>query len=768
VTGDLDELQLVSPQVKVMTTVKGVTETVVYDEEAVRARYGLSPDRLRDFKALKGDPSDNIPGVSGIGEKTAARLIQEFGSLENLFQNLDKVKEPRVRAALEAEREKAELSARLATIITDVPLDIDLEKCRFGKPDYLRLREIFRRLEFRSLLRKLPAEAPQQTLFERAVPETSQAVAVSIVSGRKKLDALLRQVRRAGRMSFRINGTSGRGVDAEPGGITVSAADSPHYVSFEDGLTLVDFREVLESPDIEKYGHNLKFEYEVAGRLGIELRGKAFDTLLAGYLLNPTRGTHSLDEVALDYLQIELPSQDRKTGQVSGPNGESTPEQLFAAQVDAIRMLVPILGAKLAEDELTPLMEEIEMPLVPILAEMELTGVRVDTDWLEQLSDILGERILELEQSIYQLAGTEFNIGSPRQLQTILFDKLGLAAARKTKTGYSTDAETLAGLAAEHEIVAKILEYRELTKLKSTYADSLPKLMNPRTGRIHTSLNQAVTATGRLSSSDPNLQNIPIKTEIGRQIRRAFIATPGNVLVSADYSQIELRILAHVSKDPELIRAFRADEDIHTRTATRLFEVTPDQVTPEMRRQAKTVNFAVIYGMSDYGLSRSLGIPTQVAGQYIQEYFQEYPGVKMYAAETLARGRSLGYVESLFGRRRYLPELHSPNRQYREFAERAAINMPIQGTAADIVKLAMIQVHSRLLDRGLRAKLILQVHDELVFEVAEAQVSETVPLIRKSMEEAFTLDVPLKVEVKVGKDWCTASPVIEEVESVEV
>ncbi|HUV05279.1 MAG TPA: DNA polymerase I [Armatimonadota bacterium] len=754
VTGDLDALQLVDPKVRVMTTVKGVSETVVYDEDAVERRYDVRPAQLPDYKGLKGDPSDNIPGVPGIGDKTAARLIKEYGSLENLLYHAEDLKESKLQNTLVESSDKARLSKRLATIVTDVPVDIDLSNCGFRKPDYARLRDIFKRLEFRSLIKKLPEETGQRGLF--ASVEAEALTQALVIRRPAQLDALLTDVRGSGSVAIRIHGTSLRGVDAEPLGMAVSVpSGKAYYMAFgeDTGIRLEDLRPILESEAVEKYGYNLKYEYELAKSSGIEIRGPAFDVLLAAYLLNASRSAQELADIASDYALIEIPARDATA------QGKVALEEVLAAEVDAIGRLVPILGARLAEDGLGRLMADIEMPLVRVLAEIELAGVALDTDWLQHLSVLFEERIRAVEREIHRHAGTEFNIGSPKQLQTILFDKLGLPAEKKTKTGYSTDAETLAALAPAHEIVTKILEYRELTKLKSTYVNALPKLISPRTGRVHTSLNQAVTATGRLSSSEPNLQNIPIKTEIGREIRKAFVASPGNLLVAADYSQIELRILAHVSGDPELLRAFRDEEDIHTRTAMKLFSVSTGEVTPEMRRQAKTVNFAVIYGMSDYGLSRELNIPTAVAKRYIESYFQEYPGVKLYAAETLSRARLAGYVESLLGRRRYIPELNSPNRNYREFAERAAVNMPIQGTAADIVKIAMIRVHERLKHAGLRAELVLQVHDELVFDVPESEVNRAVQIVRQAMEGAFDLKAPLKVDVKAGKDWCTALPV---------
>jgi len=760
VTGDLDTLQLVDDHVKVLTTIKGVTETVIYDEQAVVARYGLKPSQMIDYKALKGDPSDNIPGVPGIGDKSAVKLMQEYGSLDNIMAHLDEISDSRAQKAIKAAPEMAEQSRHLATIVTDVPVEIDLEECEYRKPDYDRLRDLFKRLEFKSLLKRLPVESeiPAQGDLFGTVEEPSRFTSITDRAG---LDALLDRIRDVGSFVIRVNGTPGHPVDAQPIGVAISTGvGESYYIDLvQSGLSPADLRPVLESESVCKYGHNLKYEEEILGRLGISFAGPKFDVMLASYLLNAGRGSHRLEDVALDHLSLELPTPDARTGKIVTPGGEWTVQQLFTAQADVVQRAAPLLANRLREDEQDSLMCEIEMPLMPILADMELTGVAVDGEWLNALSEHLDARIKDLENDIYRLAGMEFNIGSSKQLQTVLFDKLGLQASKKTKTGYSTDADTLAFLAPIHEIVARILEYRELTKLKSTYADSLPKLVNPRTGRIHTSLNQAVTTTGRLSSSEPNLQNIPIKTETGREIRKAFVASPGNMLVSADYSQIELRILAHVSRDPKLLEAYREHEDIHTRTATGVFGVSEEGVTADMRRQAKTVNFAVIYGISEYGLSRQLSIPPGIAKQYIENYFQQYPGVKEYGNETLRRARLTGYVQSLLGRRRYLPELTSPNRNYREFAERAAVNMPIQGTAADIMKLAMIAVYRRLVEEGFKGKMVLQVHDELVFDVPESEVDRLIPVVRDAMECAFEMSVPLEVEVKVGRDWCTALPV---------
>ncbi|HET6454066.1 MAG TPA: DNA polymerase I [Armatimonadota bacterium] len=772
VTGDLDELQLIGDKVKVMKTVKGVTETVTFDEKGVTEHYGLRPEQFPDYKALTGDPSDNIPGVPGIGPKTAVKLLEEYGTIENLLEHASEVQPARFQAILEANKAQAILSKRLATIVCDVPVDVDFEQCRFKGPDLPSVREMFRELGFVSLLKRLPEPQVQPSLFggPEEKKETLPVPSVNIIGSKSELADLTKKAQGSKFISLRAHGTSTHGVDAEPIGMAVSlGAGEAYYVAFgvTTGIRFEDLKPILAS-DSAKYAHNIKYEIELAQRHGLELKGPMFDVLIAAYVANATRGTHTLESIALDYLNIELPTAD-KNGSVSGPRGESTIEAMFASEADAISRLAPILAKKLDEDGLGSLMADVELPLIPILADMELTGVALDTAWLNELAKTLEERISRLEKEIHGLAGMDFNIGSTRQLQFVLFEKLGLQAGKKTKTGYSTDAETLAQLAPAHEIVAKILEYRELSKLKSTYADSLPKLINPRTGRIHTSLNQAVTATGRLSSSDPNLQNIPIKSEIGREIRRAFVPSAGNVLISADYSQIELRILAHVSHDAELERAFRQDEDIHVKTATRIFGVPSEEVTPDMRRQAKTVNFAVIYGMSDYGLSKALGIPTGVAKAYIESYFQEYPGVKRYTADILGKARELGYVESLLERRRYTPEVHSPNRTFREFAERAAVNMPIQGTAADIVKLAMIGIHDRLKAGGFSTKLVLQVHDELVFDAPESETGAIIPIIISAMENAYKLDVPLKVDVKVGGDWSTAMPfAVEDREEISV
>ncbi len=775
VTGDLDALQLVNDCVKVMTTVKGVTDTVIYDEDAVVARFGIKPSQMADFKALKGDASDNIPGVKGVGDKTAAKLIQQFDTVEAIYDNLDQVADEKLRKKLVDSKDDAILSKRLATIITDVPVMKTIEELRYQGIDSDRLRSLFKELEFRTLLRRLPEPEAADEVKEEVVPLVELGTC-STVETDSEVKALVKKLREAGRFALRVHTTLGKPSESELLGIAFSTG--PHETTYvrlgsstkpeatgalfsydeEEGYSsdIQIFKDVLEDESIKKVGHDLKGDFAALKLLGIVMRGLEFDTMVGAYVLNSARSSYSIGDVAFEQLGVELPQINPKA---KNKDLEPAIDFTTCAETEAAWHLVPVLRAKIERDGLLGLVEQVEMPLVPVLAEVELRGVAVDTKYLGGLSIHLNDRIRELEHEIYELAGHEFNIGSPKQLQTVLFEERQIPSGKKTKTGYSTDAETLETLALIHPIVAHILEWRELSKLKSTYADALPKLINPRTGRIHTSLNQAVTTTGRLSSSEPNLQNIPIRTEIGREIRKAFIATNDNVLISADYSQIELRIFAHVTDDPELVRAFENDEDIHTATATTLFGVTESEVTSDMRRRAKTVNFAVIYGMSDFGLAKELGISPREAHEYIDRYFGKFPGVRRYAEETVAYARENGFVTTILGRRRYVPEITSGNRNFRQFAERAAVNMPIQGTAADIMKIAMIRVDEAIHRAGLKTEMVLQVHDELVFEAPPEEVARVVPMVKELMENAHPLAVKLISDVKIGKNWAEMQPV---------
>lgn len=759
VTGDLDALQLVDNDVRVMITRRGTTDTMVYDREAVRARFQLDPEQLPDFKALKGDPSDNIPGVPGIGDKTASRLIGEHGTLERLLEAAPDLPAGKARDALLAEGPKALQYKALCTIVTDVPVETPLDSWRYEGPEPDAAEELFQQLEFRTLARKLPA-------LRRGAKAVPRPEAVPEVPCRENPDAaevagFAERARAAGRLALRTQpaqvskraslpaasavstGTESLcfGPDAPvPGDDSLlAAAEAPHSASVPDVI-----RALLESDGVATAAHDLKAEMHRLGAKGLAIGRPAFDSLLAAYVLNPGRSSYRLEDLAAEYVGLAIPEA-------------APPRARVGQEAAAVARLWEPMEERLAAEELERVYRELELPLVPILREMEAAGVLVDPERLGELGERLGERVEALQAEIFGLAGHEFNIGSPKQLQVVLFEELGLQSGKRTRTGLaSTSVDVLEELAGEHEIIRKILEFREVAKLKSTYADALQTLRDPRSGRVHTTLNQTVAATGRLSSSEPNLQNIPIRSEIGREIRSAFVAPAGWQLVSADYSQIELRILAHVTRDPEMVRAFQEEEDVHTTTAARVFNVPAAEVTPELRRRGKTLNFAVIYGMSDFGLSRSLQIPVAQAHDLIEAYFQRFPGVRRYTEETIRQARRDGFVKTLppYGRKRFFPGLHAGNRSERQNAERAAVNAPIQGTAADIIKAAMIAVHRELRARRLRSRMLLQVHDELLFEALPEEQSELVELVRREMAAAGQhLSVPLRVDVKAGCNW---------------
>jgi DNA polymerase-1 len=717
VTGDKDMLQLVGPKVRVLATnVRG--EPVWFDEAAVTAKWGVGPEHIPDLLALMGDSIDNIPGVPGVGEKTAVKLISQFGSVERLYENLTLVT-GKAREILAANRKQALLSRELATVSTRVPIEQDLEAFRRQEPDWEQLRALWTELEFHSLLRQLPAAAPAQ-VTGAPMPVLDDAGAL-----RQWLEAIPADAPVA------VDWV-GEGTSPDPS-MTALGLYHPAVESalLPLGASLPDFggRRLI--------GHDLKHlvEWWMArggGTPAIE------DTALGAYLLNPARTNYKLDEVCAELLG-------------EGP-GLAPP----GSRGRFIWQVWEMLPRALKEVGLHALYEDLERPLVPVLAAMERHGIRVDPGRLADFSKELDLALDRLTREIYALAGEEFNIGSPKQMARILFEKLKLPPIKKTKTGYSTDADVLEQLALGHDLPAKIIEHRTLSKLKSTYADSLPLLINPATGRIHTSFNQLVAATGRLSSSNPNVQNIPIRTELGRRIRAAFVPDPGYRFLAADYSQIELRILAHVSGEESLIAAFRAGEDIHRRTAAEVFGIELAQVTQEQRDVAKTTNFSVIYGVTAFGLSRGLSITPKEAQEYLTRFFERHPRVKAYLERTVAEGRERGFVQTLLGRRRYIPELKSGNPNLRGFAERMATNAPIQGTAADLTKIAMVRMARALAESGLRSRMLLQVHDELLFEAPEDEVPRLEALAREVMESAMTLDVPLKVDIKTGADWAQA------------
>jgi DNA polymerase-1 len=787
---DSDIAQLVRPGVRLMLYRPYQRDFVVYSSpEDVQRRYGVLPQQIPDLKALKGDATDNIPGVPGVGEKTAVRLVQEFGSIEALYENLERVEPPRLREVLRQYEAQVRRSKELATIATDVPVTLDLQAADF-RAHYRRQRvlDLFRELEFKSLVPRLPPddgheeERPlQMPLAGRPAPAEPGSERYRIVDDEDSLSELARRLENAGSFAFDTETTGLEAMRARLVGLSFAVAPGEAYYvpvghigdarQLPLEMVLARLAPVLESERVEKTAHNAKYDMVMLAQHGIWVRGLRFDTMIAAFLAGeggggtyrPGEGTLGLKWLASRLLGVEMTDITQLIGK-RGRDQLSMAEvpidaagRYACADADMTLRLRPRLEEMLRERAQERLFREVEMPVVPVLARMELNGMAVDVGVLKEMSGVLAEEVRRVEEEIYRVVGHRFNIGSPQQLSRVLFEELRLPKTRRLKTGsYSTDAQSLEELRGTHPVIDLIFEYRELTKLKGTYVDALPGLVNPRTGRIHSDFNQTGAATGRISSSNPNLQNIPVRSELGRQIRRAFVARdvgPDPYLLSADYSQIELRILAHYTGDPALVEAFRRDEDIHAVTAAQVFGVPLDRVTPEMRRRAKVFNFGVLYGLTPYGLSVRERIPQEEAAEFIRRYFEKYPGVRRYIEETVQRTRELGYAETLFGRRRYLPEINSANANVRQAAERAAINMPIQGTNADIMKIAMARVYQEMERRGLRSLMVLQVHDELIFECPYAELAEMQALVLEIMPRAAELAVPLRVDVKAGKTW---------------
>jgi DNA polymerase-1 len=767
VTGDADTMQLVSPRVKVLYPKPrgSFSNTMLYDEAAVNEKYGVKPEQIADLKGLVGDPSDNIPGVSGIGEKTAVKLIQQFGSIEQIYEHIDQVTPAKLQTILQENEAIARQSKELTTIVTRTPVELDPEDCQVSQYDRQRVTELLRELEFASLLPKLPQIEIEKAAKVEAKPPQGD---YHIVSKTADLDKLINRLSAVKSFAFDLETTSLNPMLAQLVGISFSPAwGEAHYIPVGhvgwgeiQQLPLEQVIERLKPPledaNLAKLAHNGKYDMTVLAEYGIKVKNLTFDTMLAAYLV----GEKSLGLKALAFgkLAIEMTPISDLIGsgakQISMSQVEiSRAADYSCADADMTLRLAELLEAELHQQGLWQLFSQVELPLTPVLIRMERNGVALDTDLLRQMSHRLGEQLLKLEAEIYNSVGHQFNINSPQQLSTVLFEELRLAPARKTKGGYSTGASVLEELRGVHPIIEFILDYRQLSKIKSTYIDALPSLINPKTRRVHTSFNQTRTATGRLSSSEPNLQNIPVRGELGKEVRQAFIAPLGSYLLSADYSQIDLRVLAHLSQDKSLLAAFRRDEDIHRATAAQVFGVEPSAVTPDMRRVAKTVNFGVIYGMSDYGLEQATGLSREEAAQFIAAYFEKYPGVKQYLESTKEKARKEGFVQTLLGRRRSIPEINSSNRQVREAAERMAINMPVQGTSADIIKVAMIDLDREIDKRQLKSKMLLQVHDELIFEVPETEREEMRQLASKLMSAALELSVPLKVDIKTGNNW---------------
>jgi DNA polymerase-1 len=777
-TGDLDALQLVTEHVSVYATRRGITETVVYDVPKVWERYGFPPAQVVDFKALQGDVSDNIPGVPGIGEKTAKALIQEYGPLESILAAVPSMKEGKVKRLLSEHADQAVLSKRMATIVVDVDVPFEIEKARLSDYDVERVKALFDHLEFRSLMSRLPKYRKPESASAAAdgaagqimlqLQDAAAGVDVTVVRSAAQVDDAVRRLRAA-------SGVAVRTVVEEPArrgrivGLALASLDdamSAWYVPVEHeddggsvgGDVLAPFTTLLGDAAVLKTVYDLKRDLLAWRARDVPVAGVDTDLLLCAYLVNTRARVPGLPLLAEELCGVRMDTEEALLG--SGRNARRI-AQLGVDEAAAyfgrwVAMLGPLRAAlrrQLDEFSMRTLHDDMELPLVPILAEMEVCGIAVDTAQLQVLSRELHDRIVAIESEVHDIAGHTFNIGSTQQLATVLYDDLGLAMGRRTKTGRSTDADTLESLRGEHPVVDLVLEWRQLTKLKGTYVDALPLLVEGD-GRVHTSFNQTVATTGRLSSSDPNLQNVPVRTDWGQRIRRTFVADDReHVLISADYSQIELRVLAHVTNDTDLVEAFRRGEDIHTRTAAEVCGVEPAAVTPEMRRNAKVVNFGVLYGLSDFGLARDTGMSKEDARGFITTYFEKFAAVANYLEQIRNFAREWGYVETLFGRRRYIPDIRAANQGIRRAAERMAVNMPIQGTAADIMKLAMIRTDRQLHDAGLRTRLMLQVHDELVLEAPRAEVDELAPLLRTAMGEAATLTVPLDVDVKVGENW---------------
>jgi len=787
VTGDRDLFQLVNDQIQVYLPDKNPGEFREYTAERVFKDYGYRPDQVVDYKALAGDTSDNIPGVRGIGEKSALKLLETFGSLEQLYSRLEEV-DSKWRGKLKEGRDMAQMSQKLAQIDTAAPVVFDTVACELAQPDQTGLLALLQELEFNSVLRELPeifqffkaSDQVLEGLIDSAPPLQARLEPEVLIPTTLEEVAELAQLLQTEIFAFDTETTGLDSLNTQLVGLSFALGqpalekgkawylavghaltlDNPPALPLQETLALL--KPVFENPHCKKVAHNAKFDLNVLSQYGIQVAGLSDDTMVMDYALVPD-SRHGLKDMSQTYLNLEMqPISDL----IGTGRKQITMDQVpvvdaaryAAADAVACLALQSLLEAKLNESGQMHLYREFDAPLVTVLAEMEQAGVSLDRDFLAVLSEKLDQQLRGLEAQIFELAGESFNLNSPRQLSVILFEKMQLPTKglKLNKTGaYSTDVSTLEKLQGSHAVIEYILEYRQLTKLKSTYVDALPVLVNPRTGRLHTTFNQAIVATGRLSSTDPNLQNIPIRTELGREIRRAFVASgPDRCLVSCDYSQIELRLLAHFSEDPRFMEAFHADRDIHSQTAMDIFGLESlDFVTADMRRIAKTTNFGIVYGQTAFGLANSLNIPNREASKIIERFKERYHGVEDYMQKTLVFAREKGYVETLFGRRRNLPDIHNPTRNLREFAERIAINSPLQGTASDLIKLAMIRIQNWLKTSGLPVQMLLQVHDELLFEMPTALYAEVLPQIRSYMEDVYPLKVPLRVDIHHGANW---------------
>jgi DNA polymerase-1 len=789
ITGDKDLLQLVEERICVNLPGRSMQDAKDYFREDVKESLGIWPEQVVDFKAIIGDRSDNIPGVYGVGEKTAVKLLENYQTLDNIYENIDEIT-GRFQTKLIEGKENAYLSQKLAQIVSDLGVEIDLDQAKPDEFDPLKVRELFRNLEFNTLLNRLSVvediygktvQEGQMAMFggtneEKgeflSTVETPGGIQVELITTQESLEALVKTLVSASEIAFDTETTSTDKMTTELVGISLAVSDTGGYyipVGHQEGEQL-DLDVVIESirgpmtdPEIPKHGHNLKFDYVMLARAGLEVHPLGFDSMIAEWVVNPSSrnlGLKKLAWVRLNRTMQEIESLIGKGKSQITMAEVSIQDAAGYAVEDAamVLMLKPVLEYDLMQAKSLDLFQDLEMPLIPILAGMEMEGIGLDIPFLEDMSEKLESDLTELESKIYKLVGHEFNLNSPKQLSEALFTELGLVPSdrgSKTASGYySTSADVLEHLRNQHEVPSLVLEYREYTKLKSTYVDALRTQVNPETGRVHTSYNQTGSVTGRIASTDPNLQNIPIRTELGRQVRKAFVAAPGHSLVAVDYSQIELRVAAHMAGDEAMLEAFRDGRDIHTNTAAAILNIPPEEVTSQQRRDAKAINFGLIYGMSAFGLTQTTELTLAEAEQFVETYFRRFPGIKGYLDKIRDQARETGYVETLLGRRRYFPRMATTtNVNIRRREEREAINAPIQGTAADIMKLAMIEVAARLTASELKSMILLQVHDELVLEVADGEVEDTIKLVKSAMEDVYSLEIPLTTGAQFGRDW---------------
>ncbi|MDD3227331.1 MAG: DNA polymerase I, partial [Tissierellia bacterium] len=770
VTSDKDYLQLIDENVKVILTKKGITNTVEMNLNSMGEEYGLTPEQFVDLKALMGDSSDNIPGVKGVGEKTALKLMQEYKSLDNVYANIDNIK-GKLKEKLETDKMQAYMSQTLARIITDIPIEFNIEEYKINKPDIKKLSELYDELEFRQFKKRLVEATPaddkgQISLFDTDMVETVKNIDIIYIDSEKKLIDIIRKISHKEQkaiVKFLLDGE--RALLSNALALGISDGENIYYIDFEkaeENKVLESLKVIFESKEIAIWGHNLKNEIIYLMRNNIQINNIQFDSEIGKYLLNPSESSYSLDKIAYEFLNIEIPSENQILGTgvkrktFKGIGLEQRKAYIFN-YLNTVNKVQKQITKEIDALKMNSLYEEIELPLIEVLAYMEFIGFKVDIGVIDKLGVHFQKKITELEKDIYELAGENFNINSPKQLSVILFEKLGLPIIKKTKTGISTDIEVLERLSSEHAIVGKIIEYRSMVKLNSTYVEGLKNEVNKNTGRVHSVFNQTIASTGRISSTEPNLQNIPTRTEEGRELRKAFVSEDDYILCDADYSQIELRVLSHLADEQNLIDAFKQGLDIHAKTASQVFHVNLSDVTPEMRGRAKAVNFGIVYGISDYGLSRDLKIPRKEAKKYIDNYMKYYSNIEKYMKDIVEQGKRDGYVTTYFGRRRYIPELSSRNFNIRSFGERIALNTPVQGTAADIIKAAMVGVYNRLKNNNMKSRLILQVHDELIIEAYKDELEEVKTILTEEMENVIVdFKVSLKSDINIGGSWYEA------------